>query len=102
MPEAFTMPNQIAKTTADKLYQGIVCRYGVTEGSEVNECMVSGDESKNEYVVDMSTENESTEDEERVAPADQRPQRNRNPPLGLTCGLDDEQVEFRDLVEDND
>jgi hypothetical protein len=36
MPEAFTMPNQIAKTTADKIYQGIVYRYGVTEGSEVN------------------------------------------------------------------
>ena len=31
-PEAFAMPDQTAKTTADKIYQGIVCRYGVPEG----------------------------------------------------------------------
>ena len=31
-PEAFAMPDQTAKTTADMIYQGIVCRYGVPEG----------------------------------------------------------------------
>ena len=31
-PEAFAMPDQTAKTTADMIYKGIVCRYGVPEG----------------------------------------------------------------------
>ena len=31
-PEAFAVPDQTAKTTADMIYQGIVCRYGVPEG----------------------------------------------------------------------
>ena len=58
---------------------------------------MSGEESENKYVVDISTQNERREDEEQAAPDDQR-----NPPLRLTYVLDGEQVEFRDLMEDSD
>jgi hypothetical protein len=58
---------------------------------------MSGEESENKYVVDISTQNERREDEEQAATDDRR-----NPPLRLTYVLDGEQVEFRDLMEDSD
>lgn len=71
-------------------------------GSEVDTGAVSSEESDKEDVVDLSTEGESSEGEERAAPADQRPRRQRNPPLRLTYGLDGEQIEFRNLMDDSD
>ena len=53
-------------------------------------------------MIDISTEKESTEDEQQMAAVAPRPRRNRNPPLRLTYGLRSEQMEVQDFADDSD
>ena len=60
------------------------------------------EENDTEVLLDLSTEQESTGDEEQEALDYQRPVRDRNPPLRLTYGINGEQTETRDISHDSD
>ena len=73
------------------------------EDSEVEgTCTALSEDSEGEAVIDISTENGSTEDEKQMASVAQRPRRNRNPPLHLTYGLRGEKMEVQHFADDSD